>query len=274
MRVIIVKRNTLIAAVGIVLALIAGVVLALMLWNGSIAPAMGVAAYVGEYELNVLAGKQRELPVYAVEQSEPVIALTIDAAWEDDKTEFILETLKKYEVKATFFLCGVWVEAYPQHVKEIAADGHEIGNHSMTHPHMNKLSIDAIQKDVSDLDDRIEALTGKRSTRFRAPFGEYNDTVISTIRGMGYEVVQWNIDTIDWKPERPADTILNGVIPRLGNGSIILCHNNGYQIKNYLPALIEQAMEKGYRFVTVSELLLDGETEIDNNGVQRLKKAN
>jgi len=271
MRFIIIKRNTLIVAAGIVLALIAGIVLALMLWGDIASPAMGVATDVEEYELNVLAGKQRELPVYSVEQNDPVIALTIDAAWEDDKTDFILDTLKKYDVKATFFLCGVWVDAYPQHVKEIAAAGHEIGNHSMTHPHMSKLSVDEIKKDVSDLDDQIEKLTGKRCTLFRAPFGEYNDTVISTIRGMGYEVVQWNIDTIDWKPERAADTILNGVIPRLSNGSIILCHNNGYQIKNYLPALIEQALEKGYRFVTVSELLLDGETVIDSNGMQRLK---
>ena len=257
---------------GILLALIAGVVIALLLLRENASPAMGsISADIEEYELNVLAGKHRELPVYSVEQSDPVVALTIDAAWEDDKTEFILETLEKYDIKATFFLCGVWVDAYPEHVKEIAAAGHEIGNHSMTHPHMNKLSTEEIQADVSALDDQIEQLTGKRCTLFRAPFGEYNDTVIKTVREMGYEVVQWNIDTIDWKQERAADTILNAVVPRLSSGSIILCHNNGYQIRNYLPELIEQTLAKGYRFVTVSELLLDGETEIDSNGVQHLK---
>lgn len=76
-------------------------------------------------------------------------------------------------------------------------------------------------------------------------------------------------DTIDWKPERSADTILNGVLPKLSPGSIILCHNNGYEIENYLPTLIERAQADGFAFVTVSELLLPGETVIDSNGVQQ-----
>ena len=225
---------------------------------------------IEEYELNVLAGKKRELPVYSVDRTDKKIALTIDAAWEDDKTEFILETLDQFQVKATFFLCGVWVEAYPEDVKEIAAKGHEIGNHSLTHPHMNKLSASEIQKEISTLDDTIEQLTGKRCKLFRAPFGEYNDTVITAVREIGYEPIQWNIDTIDWKEERSADTILNTVLPKLSDGCIILCHNNGYKIREYLPRLLETALQQGYTFVTVSELLLEGDTTIDANGVQKM----
>jgi len=224
---------------------------------------------IAEYELNVLAGKKRELPVYSVDRADKKIALTIDAAWEDDKTQYILETLDRYEVKATFFLCGVWVETYPDQVKAIAEHGHEIGNHSLTHPHMSKLSSDEIQKEITQLDDEIERLTGKRCTLFRAPFGEYNDTVIRSVRDIGYEPIQWNIDTVDWKEERSTETILNAVLPRLANGSIILCHNNGYKIKEYLPSLLETALADGYEFVTVSELLLQGDTTIDANGVQK-----
>jgi len=224
---------------------------------------------IAEYELNVLAGKKRELPVYSVDRADKKIALTIDAAWEDDKTQFILETLERYDIKATFFLCGVWVEAYPDQVRAIAEKGHEIGNHSLTHPHMSKLSSAEIQKELTELDDQIESLTGKRCTLFRAPFGEYNDTVITAVRDIGYEPIQWNIDTVDWKEERSADTILNSVIPRLANGSIILCHNNGYKIKEYLPQLLEKALADGYEFVTVSELLLQGDTTIDANGMQK-----
>lgn len=80
---------------------------------------------------------------------------------------------------------------------------------------------------------------------------------------------QTRVDTIDWKPERSVDAILNGVLPKLIPGSIILCHNNGYRIKDYLPMLIEKAQEQGYTFVTLSELLLSGETTIDNNGMQK-----
>jgi polysaccharide deacetylase family sporulation protein PdaB len=228
-------------------------------------------ATVDSYELNAIPVMSRLVPVYRVERSDKVLALTIDAAWSADKTAQILDILDRYGVKATFFLCGVWVKAYPDMVKEIAQRGHEIGNHSLTHPHMNRLSADEIRKELTTLDDEIEALTGARTKLFRAPFGEYNDTVVSTIRDMGYEVVQWNLDTVDWKEGRSPETILNAVLPKLSNGSIILSHNNGYGIETYLPKLIEQAQSEGYRFVTISELLPDGERTVDNNGLCKPK---
>ena len=203
MRVIIVKKKTLILAAAVVAMVIAGIIIVCVAAAGgeSAAPTMQMQQ-IEEYELNVLAGKQRELPVYYVERTDKAIALTIDAAWEDDKTAFILDTLKQHDIKATFFLCGVWVEAYPEQVKAIAEQGHEIGNHSLTHPHMNKLDAAAIQKEISDLDDKIEALTGKRCTLFRAPYGEYNDTVIKAVRDFGYEPIQWNLDTVVWVGEK------------------------------------------------------------------------
>ena len=84
-------------------------------------------AQLEEYELEVLAGKKKELPVYSVERSDMKIAITVDAAWEDDKTQFILDTFDEYGVKATFFLCGYWTDKYPDDVKMIAERGHEIG---------------------------------------------------------------------------------------------------------------------------------------------------
>lgn len=196
MRIVVIKKRSLIIA-GIALLLLAAVIVLLVCLPSDATATMARMAQVEEYELNVLAGKKRELPIYSVERPDKRIALTIDAAWEDDKTDFILETLDKYEIKATFFLCGVWVEAYPEHVKAIAEHGHEIGNHSLTHPHMNKLSAEQVQQEISKLDDQIEALTGKRCTKFRAPYGEYNDTVIRAVREIGYEPIQWDVDTID-----------------------------------------------------------------------------
>ena len=273
MRVIIVKKKTLLMLAAAIIIVAAVIVIACVSCKPETnAPVMSFES-VEEYELNVLSGRSRELPVYYVDSEDKVVALTIDAAWEDDKTAFILDTLRRYEIKATFFLCGVWVKAYPEQVKAIHDAGHEIGNHSLTHPHMNKLDTAGVQAELTKLDDEIEAIIGKRCTLFRAPFGEYNDTVIRAARDAGYEVVQWNIDTIDWKEARSVETILSTVYSKLSPGSIILSHNNGYRIKDYLPSLIEHALEQGYRFVTVSELLLDGETEIDNNGMQKLKSA-
>lgn len=270
--IVLTKKNLLIALLCMAL-LIGGIVLYLRFRDrpaqGEVAQAM---ARVENYELNVLPMQGRALPVYGVGREDNQIALTIDAAWDADKTPFILDTLDKYNVKATFFLCGIWVKQYPDFVKEIARRGHEIGNHSLTHPHMAKMDAIAIQKELSDLDDMLEELTGKRSSLFRPPFGEYSDTVIQTAHEAGYEVIQWSRDTVDWKQDRSAQTILDGVLKKLQSGDIILCHNNGYKIETYLPVLIETAQQKGFRFVTVSELLLSGETSIDNNGIQQVKK--
>jgi len=269
MQVIVINKKTWIAVLVSAALLILGVVLYCTLREKEpieTAPTMSV---VDSYELNAIPVMSRQVPVYRVERTDHAIALTIDAAWSADKTKFILDTLDRYGIKATFFLCGVWVDAYPETVKEIAARGHEIGNHSLTHPHMNRISADEIRKELSVLDDTIESLTGKRCTLFRAPFGEYNDTVVSTVRDMGYEIVQWNLDTVDWKEGRSADTILNAVLPKLSDGSIILSHNNGFEIETYLPKLIETAQNNGYRFVTISELLPSGARQIDNNGVCR-----
>jgi polysaccharide deacetylase family sporulation protein PdaB len=280
MRMLVITKKTLLIAGVVALLLIAALVFFLV-WGGDAATTEGsgedteqIASTLpffedDNYELEVLAGKQKELPVYYVERDDPKIALTIDAAWEDDRTPFILDELDKQGVKATFFLTGIWVDQYPEHVKEIAARGHEIGNHTDTHPHMNKLNADQLQKEVKALDDKIEELTGTRCTTFRAPYGEYNDLGITTLRAMDYEVIQWNIDTIDWREERSTQQILNSVLPKLKPGSIILCHNNGFRIEDYLPQLINGAKEQGFEFVTVSELLLPDPVIIDVNGCQK-----
>ena len=295
MKIFVITKKTLYIAAAVLVALIAAIVFAAsahggggkregavdekaqpvptqlaMTWAQSPAGG-GLLSFEEGYEKEVLAGLKKELPVYSVERNDKLIALTIDAAWDDDKTPFILDTLARYNVKATFFLCGFWAETYPDQVRAIHEAGHTIGNHSMTHPHMSKLSDEQIKKEISELDDLIEKITGQRTTLFRAPYGEYNDSVILAVRSAGHEPIQWDIDTIDWKPERSSQTILDSVLPRIKDGSIILCHNNGYKIEEYLPTLIETAQANGFRFVTVDELLLKGETMIDVNGVQKLK---
>ena len=269
MKVIVVSKRTWIGILICLLLLGVGLVVYFSMQETEQEPASATMATIDSYELNAIPVMSRLVPVYRVSRDDQAIALTIDAAWSADKTRFILDTLDRYGIKATFFLCGVWVKAYPDMVKEIAARGHEIGNHSLTHPHMNRLTAEQIRTELSSLDDEIEALTGKRTKLFRAPFGEYNDTVVSTVRDLGYEIVQWNIDTVDWKEGRSADTILNAVFPKLSNGSIILSHNNGFEIETYLPKLIEQAQSQGYRFVTIPELLPEGDRTVDNNGLCR-----
>ncbi|MCH5278329.1 MAG: polysaccharide deacetylase family protein [Christensenellaceae bacterium] len=296
MKIFVISKKTLMLALGALLVVIAAIIFALTSIGGKSEapdggdPSVGTSGntlgnassnvsgnvssgnhgnVVEQYELDVLAGLMKELPVYSVSREDKKIALTIDAAWDDDKTDFILETLQRYNIKATFFLCGFWAKDYPEKVKLIHEQGHVIGNHSMTHPHMNSQSSAQILNELKSYDDLLESIIGTRSTLFRAPYGEYNDNVITTVRSAGYEVIQWDVDTVDWKEERSAQTILDTVFSKLKDGSIILCHNNGYKIEQYLPTLIETALEQGYEFVTVSELLHSGSTIIDVNGVQK-----
>ena len=286
MRVFVISKKTLLAVLAAVFALIAAILIAALSGGGEKADKpntgdTGDRSEIAEnhdglkinepeqYELEVMAGLMKEVPVYSVRRNDRKIALTIDAAWQDDKTPFILSTLKKYGIKATFFLCGFWVRDYPDMVKEIARQGHEIGNHSMTHPHMSRLTANGIESELKEFEALITPIIGERTRLFRAPFGEYNDTVVNTVRQNGYEIIQWDADTIDWKEERSAQTILDTVLSKLHGGAIILAHNNGYRIEQYLPALIESALAEGYEFVTVSELLLGGNTIVDVNGVQK-----
>ena len=129
----------------------------------------------------------RELPVYNVDTEEKVLSISFDAAWGSANTEGILDILDRYDVKTTFFLVGFWAEKYPELVQELVARGHEIGNHSSTHPHMSQLSQAKIREELRQCSELVRSITGKPTTLFRPPYGEYNDDVVRVSREEGYE---------------------------------------------------------------------------------------
>lgn len=154
--------------------------------------------------LNVVAtatgnGESRNLPIYCVGTDEPKISISFDAAWGADDTEELLSILEDNDVKTTFFLCGYWVEDFPEEVKMIAEAGHDIGNHSSTHPHMNELTSEQITKELQECHEAVKSLTGIEMNLFRPPFGEYNNTVIETSYKNNYFPVQWDVDRVDIK---------------------------------------------------------------------------
>lgn len=210
---------------------------------------------------------KRELPIYSVERSDNLIAISFDAAWGADKTRAIMDICDAYSVEATFFLVGFWVDKYPEMVKEIYERGYLIGNHSTNHLHMSKLSTEEITKELTITNDKIEAITGVKPTFFRPPFGEYNDKIILTARSLDMQTIQWNVDSLDWKGLSGGE-IANRIVSRTTGGSIILCHNNSDHILDALPILILGLKNKGYTFVTMDKVVLTGPTYIDNNGVQ------
>lgn len=163
---------------------------------------------------------------------------------------------------------GFWIDKYPERVKEIAERGHEVANHSTTHPEMSKLSRDQIITEIKTTQEKIEKLAGVRAVRlFRPPFGDYNDLLIQTCREIDFHVIQWDVDSLDWK-ELGVDHMFNRVIKNVGNGSIVLFHNNAKYITEALPLILDHLLAEGYEIVPVSELIYKQNYRIDHTGRQ------
>lgn len=210
---------------------------------------------------------KKELPIYSVDTEEKKISISFDAAWGDEYTKDILDTLDKYNVKSTFFLVGFWVDKYPEHVKQIYDRGHDVGNHSSNHPYMSKLSEEQMTQELNKTGEKIKSITGEKPILFRPPFGDYNDKVISVCRDNGYYAIQWDVDSLDWK-ELGVQPVVDRVTRNVKNGSIVLFHNNAKYISQYLPIVIERLQEQGYEIVPISELIYKDNFYMDSTGKQ------
>lgn len=209
----------------------------------------------------------RLVPIYSVETDEKQVAISFDAAWGADKTEGILEILEEYDVTATFFLVGFWVDEYPDIVKKIDDAEIEIGTHSNKHPDMAKLDRESIKSELETSIKKIEDVTSKKVTLFRAPFGSYNNTLIEESEKLGLKTIQWDVDTLDWKGLSAAD-MCSRVTNKVKNGSIILMHNNSDNILDGLRMILDRLKMQGYKVTSVGELVYQSDYSIDRNGVQ------
>lgn len=214
--------------------------------------------------------KDKLLPIYSVDRGEEkVCALTFDAAWDDADTDILINVLKKYNVPATFFMVGSWVEKYPESVKKFYESGHEIMNHTDTHPHIDKLSDVKIKAEIENCNKKIEGITGTRPILFRGPYGEYNNAVIQEAQNQNMFVIQWDVDSLDWK-NLSAPEIVSRVTNRVKPGSIMLFHNGAKNTPEALPQVIEKLQADGYAFVKVSDLIYRENYSIDHAGKQVL----
>lgn len=222
----------------------------------------------GESAAQVFLGHStRKVPIYNVDTTEKQVAISFDAAWGADKTQGILDILKEFEVNATFFLVGFWVDDYPEMVKAIDAAGCEIGTHSNTHPDMAKLSKSTIKSELETSISKIKNVTGKDVKLFRAPFGSYNNNLLEVADELSLKTIQWDVDSLDWKGLSAAD-ITSRIISRVKNGSIILMHNNSDNILDALRLTLNRLKVAGYKISCISDLVYDKDYTIDRNGVQ------
>jgi len=218
--------------------------------------------------IHTSAKVSEKLPIYNVETTEKKVAFTMNAAWNADDIDKILEVLNKTNSKITFFIVGDWVDKYPEAVKKISDNGHEIANHSNTHPHVNNLSLEKNIEEIKLCNDKIEKITGVRPTLYRGPYGEYNDIVISAAENENMRTMQWNLDTLDYSG-LTGEQMWKRIENKLSNGSIVLSHNGTKHTADSLEMLINNIKEKGYSIVKVSEIMYKDNYIIDKNGIQK-----
>ena len=237
-------------------------------------PAAVVALGVGIFSLTgpghalLTAANAKPLPIYCVDTGDDKKAcLTFDAAWGNEDTQQLIDILGEYQVSATFFVVGEWVDKYPESVKALFDVGHEIMNHSADHAHFNQLSPDQIIADIQTCNEKIAKITGVTPTLFRPPYGEYNDRVINTVNSIGMYPIQWSVDSLDWK-NPGSDAIVKRVLSKMEPGSIALFHNAAVDTPGALPAIIKGLQEQGYQLVKVSELIYTEQYTIDHTGKQ------
>ncbi|MCM0650633.1 polysaccharide deacetylase family sporulation protein PdaB [Clostridium swellfunianum] len=238
-------------------------ILALMLLAASSFIAIGL----NYKNMGVFRLVHKKVPIYSVDTKEKKIALTFDISWGEDTTAKILDILDKYNVKATFFLVGGWIDNNGELVKEMAKRGHELGNHTNKHPNMSNISKERLIEEIMLCDSKIMKLTGQGTKLFRCPEGSYNDTVLDTVQSLGRYTIQWDVDSIDWKEHGPSIEY-NRVMKKTKPGSILLFHNTAKYTPETLPQLIDKLQQDGYSFVKVSDLIYKDNFYIDASGKQ------
>lgn len=192
-------------------------------------------------------------PIYRGHPDKPMVSFIINVAWGNEYLPEILAALKRHQVKTSFFLEGRWVKNNPELAKMIVSAGHEVGNHSYTHPDMKTISAGQTREQLLKTNEVIEAATGKKSIWFAPPSGSYRDETVKIAAEFKMKTVMWTVDTIDWRKPSP-DLLINRVMSKVDNGSMVLMHPTESTAKS-LDRLITLIEEKGLKVSTVSDLM-------------------
>ncbi|WP_243386914.1 polysaccharide deacetylase family protein [Bacillus kexueae] len=204
-------------------------------------------------------------PIYRGNPEKPMVSFIINVAWGNEYIPDMLEVLKKHHVKATFFLEGRWVKKYPDIAKMIADAGHEIGNHSYTHPNMAQLPSSSIRDQIVKTNEVIEATTNVKPTLFAPPSGSMREEVVTLADEYNMKTIMWSVDTIDWQRPEP-HVLVERVMSKIHPGAIILMHPTSSTSKS-LETLILSIKQRNLSIGSVS-MLLDEQRIIEESTVK------
>ena len=195
---------------------------------------------------------------YASDTDQKIIYLTFDAGYENGNTPAILDALKKHQAPAVFFVVGNFIKDNPDLIRRILAEGHIIGNHTMTHPDLSQISsMDAFQKELQDVEELYTSLTGEPMTKFyRPPRGIYSTENLSMAKELGYSTFFWSLAYVDWiQDQQPSrEEAFQKLLTRIHPGAIVLLHNTSSTNAEILDELLTKWKEMGYEFHSLKEL--------------------
>lgn len=187
--------------------------------------------------------------------SGPYIAMTFDDGPDPERTPKLLDMLKERGIKATFYVVGRNAAEYPDILKRMDAEGHEIGNHSWSHPALTKLGANGVASQLNQTSDAIERAIGKRPATMRPPYGATNTALNKRINNeFGMKVILWSVDPLDWR-YRNSTRVMNQIVQNTRPGGIVLAHDIHATTVAAMPGTFDALLAKGFKFVTVSELL-------------------
>ena len=196
--------------------------------------------------------------VYLGNTEEKVIYLTFDAGYENGCTAKILDTLKKHNVPAAFFLVGNYIEQNADLVRRMVREGHIVGNHTMHHPDMSKISEkSAFQKELADLETLYQEIIGEEMPKYyRPPQGNYSESNLQMAKELGYRTVFWSLAYVDWNnnSQPTKEYAFSKLLPRIHNGAVVLLHSTSSTNAAILDELLTKWEEMGYRFASIEEL--------------------
>jgi peptidoglycan/xylan/chitin deacetylase (PgdA/CDA1 family) len=198
---------------------------------------------------------ERQITFSSVRVDGPDIAMTFDDGPNENLTPKLLDLLAAHHVKATFFVVGENAAAHPEILKRAVREGHEIGNHTWSHPNLSKMSDGGVRRELQKTDDAITAAIGFRPTLLRPPYGSITAREKRWIHDeFGYQIILWDVDPLDWKRPGPR-VVADRIVKETRNGSIILSHDIHPGTIGAMPATLTELEAKGFKFVTVSELI-------------------
>ena len=195
---------------------------------------------------------------YIGDTTQKKVYLTFDAGYENGYMPQILDALKKNNVKATFFVVSTFMKTNPELVKRMVDEGHIVGNHTMTHPNMSKMStMDDFKSEIEPMEEMYKEIIGKDMKKFyRPPQGVYSELNLKMAHELGYKTIFWSLAYVDWyQDEQPSkEEAFKKLIPRLHNGAIILLHSTSKTNAEILDELIQKIKQEGYEFSDLEEL--------------------